>query len=220
MGNADAHMPPDAGDFVDLGGLGVHFKARGEQTGGRFAIVEHPIEAGVLVDPHIHQHEDELSYVLEGTVWARVGEQEIEAVAGSYIWKPRNVLHTFWNPGPGPARILEVISPAGFEHLFEEVAALLERPSASTESRFTDCAGTTVSASTAPGSRTWKQGSGRCASSRERQLGRLGWLAGARWSDWSALGLHKHGLARSRSRAKAPCGEGTPLARASGPVAC
>lgn len=133
MENADAYVPPDAGDFVDLGGLGVHFKVRGEQTGGRFAIVEHPIQPGVLVDPHIHRHEDELSYVLEGTVWARVGDQEIEGVAGSYIWKPRNVLHTFWNPGPGPSRILEVISPAGFERLFDQVAALLESLSESTE---------------------------------------------------------------------------------------
>ena len=133
MENADVHLPPDGGALVDLGGLGVHFKVRGEQTGGSFAIVEHPIQPGILVDPHIHRNEDELSYVLEGAIWARVGDREIEAVTGSYVWKPRDVLHTFWNPGPEPARILEVISPAGFERLFEEVAGLLEHPSETTE---------------------------------------------------------------------------------------
>jgi quercetin dioxygenase-like cupin family protein len=133
METAPVHIAPGGGSLVDLGGLGVHFKVRGAETGGRFAVVEHPVEPGVIVDPHIHRNEDELSYVLNGTIWARVGDQEVEAAAGSYVWKPRGVLHTFWNPGPEPARILEVISPAGFERLFDEVAALLEHPSDSTE---------------------------------------------------------------------------------------
>ena len=131
--NGDVHVRPGDGKLVDLGGAGVQFKVRGEQTGGGFAVVEHPIEPRILVDPHIHRHEDELSYVLAGTIWARVGEREVEATPGSYVWKPRGVLHTVWNPGPEPARILEVISPAGLERLFEQVAALLERSSEQTE---------------------------------------------------------------------------------------
>lgn len=129
MSDGGVHVEPGAGALVDLGGLGVHFKVRGEQTGGGFAVVEHPVAPRVVVEPHVHRNEDELSYVLEGTIWARVGDQEVEASAGSYVWKPRGVLHTFWNPGPEPARILEVISPAGFERFFEELAALLQRSS-------------------------------------------------------------------------------------------
>ena len=49
-----------------LGGMGVVFKVSGRDTGGAFAVVEHPIEPGRLVLPHIHLHEDEYSYVLEG----------------------------------------------------------------------------------------------------------------------------------------------------------
>jgi hypothetical protein len=60
-------------------------------------------------------------YVLEGTVGARVGDREVVAGAGSYLIKPRR-LHTFWNAGPGPARLLEVIAPAGFETYFAELA--------------------------------------------------------------------------------------------------
>jgi quercetin dioxygenase-like cupin family protein len=133
MDDADVHVAPGDGPLFDLGGLGVHFKVRGAQTGGSFAVVEHPIEPRVLVDPHIHRHEDELSYVLEGTIWARVGDREVEAGVGSYVWKPRGVLHSFWNAGPQPARVLEVISPAGFERLFEEVAELMQGSSSASD---------------------------------------------------------------------------------------
>lgn len=120
-------IEPGGGKLVDLGGLGVHFKVRGEQTGGAFAVVEHPVSPAIIVEPHVHRYEDELSYVLQGTLWARVGNQEMELVTGSYLWKPRNVLHSFWNPGPESARIIETISPAGFENLFEQVADLLQQ---------------------------------------------------------------------------------------------
>jgi mannose-6-phosphate isomerase-like protein (cupin superfamily) len=116
-------VKPGEGNSVWLGGMGVVFKVSGANTGGAFAVVEHPIEPGRLVRPHVHLHEDEYSYVLEGTIGARVGDQEVTAGPGSYLFKPRGMMHTFWNPGPGPARILEVISPAGFETYFAELAA-------------------------------------------------------------------------------------------------
>ena len=89
---------------------------------GAFAVVEHPIEPGRLVLPHVHLHEDEYSYVLEGTIGARVGEHEVTAGPGSYLIKPRGLMHTFWNAGPGPARLLEIIAPARFETYFVELA--------------------------------------------------------------------------------------------------
>lgn len=119
------YLPPGHGAAVDLGGVGVQFKIPGESTGGAFAVVEHPVEPGVIVEPHTHAKEDELSIVTEGTIWARVGDEEIEAHAGSYVWKPRGVLHTFWNPGPEPARLIELISPAGFERFFAELGEVL-----------------------------------------------------------------------------------------------
>jgi quercetin dioxygenase-like cupin family protein len=121
----DVVLSPGTGRLVDLGGLGVQFKIRGELTGGAFAVVEHPVDPGVVVEPHIHTYEDEYSYVLEGTVGVRVGDHESEVGPGSYVLKPRGVLHTFWNAGPAPARVLEIISPAGFERFFEELADLM-----------------------------------------------------------------------------------------------
>ena len=119
-------VKPGEGHSVSLGGMGVVFKVPGTATGGAFAVVEHPIEPGRLVPPHVHLREDEYSYVLEGTIGARVGDKEVMVGPGSYVIKPRGVMHTFWNAGPGPARVLEVIAPAGFEKYFVELAEAKE----------------------------------------------------------------------------------------------
>jgi len=117
-------VEPGAGELISLGGLGVQFKISGEQAGGLLAIVEHPIEPGRLVPPHVHRNEDEYSYVLEGHVGVRIGDQVFEAGPGSYVIKPRNIPHTFWNVGPAPARLIEIIAPSNFENFFHELGAL------------------------------------------------------------------------------------------------
>ncbi|MHB8377192.1 MAG: cupin domain-containing protein [Dehalococcoidia bacterium] len=117
-------VAPREGAKVDLGGLGVDFKIWGEATRGGISVVEHPMEPGRLVPAHVHHDEDELSYILEGTFGVKVGEEIAEAGPGSYVFKPRGVAHTFWNPGPAPARLIEIIQPAGFERFFEALGNL------------------------------------------------------------------------------------------------
>jgi gentisate 1,2-dioxygenase len=73
---------------------------------------------------HRHAREDEYSYVLEGRMGGLLGEEVVVGGPGDLIFKPRNQWHTFWNAGDKPARILEVISPAGFERFFEELVDL------------------------------------------------------------------------------------------------
>ena len=119
-------IPPEQGHRVDLGGIGVVFKVPAQATGGAFSVVEHPVRPGTLAPPHTHTDEDELSFVIEGTFGIRVGDQVLDAGPGCYVFKPRGVPHTFWNAGPVPARLLEVIVPAGFERYFEQMAALLQ----------------------------------------------------------------------------------------------
>src|SRR6266498_2380825 len=120
-------ISPDEGKTVQLGGIGVVYKLYGNQTGGTFSIVEHPIIPGTLVPPHVHFDEDELSFVTEGVIGARIGDEVIEATPGCYILKPRGVPHTFWNSTTKPARLVEIISPPGFEQYFEEMAQLLQQ---------------------------------------------------------------------------------------------
>ena len=91
-----------------------------------FSLIEHPIAPGILAPPHIHTREDEFSYVLEGEIGARIGDEVVHATPGCYVLKPRNIWHTFWNPGPRPARIIEIISPSGLEKFFAELAALTQ----------------------------------------------------------------------------------------------
>ena len=117
-------LKPNQGNAVDLRSVGVRFMAWGEETGGGFSLVEHPIPPKTLVAPmHLHTREDEYSFVLEGRMGAKLGDDVVYAEAGDFAFKPRNQWHTFWNPDDTPCRILEIISPAGFEHFFAELAA-------------------------------------------------------------------------------------------------
>jgi quercetin dioxygenase-like cupin family protein len=101
------------------------FKLLAADTGGTFALVEHPIAPGTLAaPPHRHRDEDEASYVLEGNITVEIGDRVIHASPGTLVFKPRGIFHTFWNQTDEPARILEIISPAGFEKYFEEVSEL------------------------------------------------------------------------------------------------
>ena len=89
----------------------------------RFSVVHHPIAPHALGAPlHYHHNEDELSYVLTGRLGALLGDDVVTAEPGTWVFKPRHQWHTFWNAGETPCEIIEVISPAGFENYFREVA--------------------------------------------------------------------------------------------------
>ena len=119
----------DAGERVNLLALGVRFMIESETTGGAFSLVEHPLPPRALGAPlHTHRNEDEYSYVLEGRVGVQLGEEVLEAGPGDLVFKPRGQQHAFWNAGDEPARLLEIISPAGFENYFRELAPLLAAP--------------------------------------------------------------------------------------------
>jgi mannose-6-phosphate isomerase-like protein (cupin superfamily) len=116
---------PQDGKAGFLGSIGVRFMIDGHEADERFSLVEHPMGPHALAAPlHRHAREDEYSYVIEGRVGALLGEDVLVAGPGDLIFKPRNQWHTFWNAGDEPARILEIISPAGFERFFAELVDL------------------------------------------------------------------------------------------------
>ena len=116
---------PHDGKTGFLGSIGVRFMIDGAAASNRFSLVEHPMSAHALAAPlHRHAREDEYSYVLEGSIGALLGDSVVIGKPGDLVFKPRNQWHTFWNAGDEPARILEIISPAGFEHFFRELVDL------------------------------------------------------------------------------------------------
>ena len=114
------------GKSFHAGGMGVLFKIFGSETGGALAVVEHAVDPRRLVPPHTHSDVDEYSYILEGEIGARIGDRVISAPRGTYVLKPRGIMHTFWNATDRPARLLEILSPAKFEKFFEEMGDLMK----------------------------------------------------------------------------------------------
>ncbi len=116
-------VSPEDGATGFLGSIGARFMIDGDETGERFSLVEHPMSPRALAAPlHIHTREDEYSFVLQGRMGALLGDDVVEAGPGDLVFKPRNQWHTFWNAGDEPCRILEIISPAGFENFFRELS--------------------------------------------------------------------------------------------------
>jgi mannose-6-phosphate isomerase-like protein (cupin superfamily) len=116
---------PTDGESVAIQTIGVRFMIPGVDTDTRFSLVEHPIPPRALAAPlHRHNREDEYSYVLKGRMGALLGDDVVEAGPGDLVYKPRDQWHTFWNAGDEPALILELISPAGFEQFFAELAPI------------------------------------------------------------------------------------------------
>jgi mannose-6-phosphate isomerase-like protein (cupin superfamily) len=130
-------VAPGEGEVVLQGGVGAIRKISAASDEA-FSVVEHPLEPGALAaPPHTHADVDEYSFVIGGEIGVLMGEETFWAPAGSYVLKPRGVPHTFWNPGPEPARVLEIITPAGFEQYFEDLAGILSSTQAGEPPDFT-----------------------------------------------------------------------------------
>jgi len=123
-------LGPGEGEAIWFnGGLGL-LKATGDQTEGRFAVLELLAPKGFASPLHIHRREDEFFVVLSGEVRVQHGETLIEAVAGSFVHGPRNVAHAF-HVDSTEARLLLFFGPAGVEGFFREAgkpARALELP--------------------------------------------------------------------------------------------
>ncbi len=84
-----------------------------------------------LIAPlHVHHHDDEAWYVLEGILRLQSGKDEVEASAGSGVFVPRGTPHTYWNPGPAPVRYLLIMTAKIFR-LISQIHTMPDRtPSA------------------------------------------------------------------------------------------
>ena len=114
-------LAPGGGDLLSFVGMLLTVKATTETTGGAVAVIEHLAPRGAGSPLHVHRREDEWFYVLEGEVTFWVGGHVIDAPAGSFVYGPRDVPHTFVVRSE-QARFLLVTEPAGFERFVGAVA--------------------------------------------------------------------------------------------------
>ncbi len=109
---------PGAGRTVTYGnGSSAELKLAGEQSGGDWAAIEWRVRAGDEPPMHTHTREDETLYVIEGTITAHLGGENIDVNAGSYAALPKNVPHGF-TVRSEHVRLLVTVEPAGAEHFF------------------------------------------------------------------------------------------------------
>jgi quercetin dioxygenase-like cupin family protein len=118
---------PGTGQDIPLGDAGVvTLKAVGAETAGRLAAYEFGVPPTTAGPPlHLHRTWDEAFYVLEGEMTFLIAGEEHRAPAGSFIFIPRGVLHTFWNASDALTRQLTVFTPAGIEDYFAALTQLL-----------------------------------------------------------------------------------------------
>lgn len=90
------------------------FTALAEDTGGRLAVWEQLLPHRSSPPLHVHHHDDEAWFVLDGALTFRVEEATFTAEAGSFVWAPRGLPHTFRVDSP-TARVLGIGLPAGFD---------------------------------------------------------------------------------------------------------
>jgi uncharacterized cupin superfamily protein len=115
-----------SGEGRTVPALGMQYKVGAATSSANLLVMEGVVLPGVLVTPHTHTREDECSILLEGSLTYLVGDEILEAAAGSYVPKPRNVRHAFWNSTRAPAKVIEVHTPTTFEHYYDRLGVLFE----------------------------------------------------------------------------------------------
>jgi len=120
------YMAPGEGTRYEVfGGDIVCVKATSEDTEGRSTVIETTTPSQCGPPPHIHKHEDETFYVIEGQFEFQIGKQTVQATAGAFLVAPRGIPHRFTNIGATPGKLLITITPGGFEKF---IAAFAELP--------------------------------------------------------------------------------------------
>jgi mannose-6-phosphate isomerase-like protein (cupin superfamily) len=116
------HLPPGGGRTYAMGPVSSVFKADGEETKSRYAISEWWLEPNTK-GPGAHSHEDDdVFYVLEGTMSIRIGTRWVDAPKGSFVLVPGGMKHDFENRSRRRAGMLNVSAPGGFEEHMPGIA--------------------------------------------------------------------------------------------------
>ena len=117
------HLAVDEGDAYDFLNTLSIVKASGAATNNGLAVVEQRLPAGFSPPPHIHHNEDEAFYILSGSITAQLGDEQVAAQSGAFLWLPRGVQHGFVVSGDAPCTILVITTPSGFDGFVADVGS-------------------------------------------------------------------------------------------------
>ena len=114
---------PGEGKEIALAGKPLVFLVTGQDT-RHTSMFDWTLPAGFSTGLHVHRVQEETFYVLEGECQWQIGEQQVRATPGTYVFIPPGVPHNIGNASDRPARMIMTVSPPGHEHYFEELAKL------------------------------------------------------------------------------------------------
>jgi len=116
---------PQQGRTIALVGDVYRFLATGEDTNGKYALIQALVSPGGGPPPHVHSREDEGFYVLEGEITFTIDGERVVATAGMFANMQVGTPHSFKNESNKPAKMLVSVAPAGLEKMFIEIGVPL-----------------------------------------------------------------------------------------------
>ena len=117
-------IPPGSGRVLKL--IGVTHKLTSQQTGSAYYFFESEFDPESGNSLHVHSYEDEIVYVLQGTIQIRLGNDKLEASAGGIAHLPKWIPHALYNPLNVTLRILALAIPGGMELIFDELESAMQ----------------------------------------------------------------------------------------------
>ncbi len=114
-------VPPGSGKILDF--LAVTHRLTSEQSGGSIYIFESTFEPGDGNRLHVHSREDEIGYVLAGSLEVRLRDRTATLETGGVVRLPKHLPHALRNPGETTSRYLFMAVPGGLDRWFDALAA-------------------------------------------------------------------------------------------------
>lgn len=116
-------IPPDSGRVLKL--VGVTHKLTSQQTGSDYYLFESEFNPESGNRLHVHSYEDEIVYVLQGTIQIRLRNDKLEASEGGVVHLPKWIPHALYNPLKVPLKIMALAIPGGMEQFFDELESVM-----------------------------------------------------------------------------------------------
>lgn len=117
---------PGEGKKVVLAGKPLEFLVTGQDSKHN-CMFDWTVPPGFSTGLHVHRVQEETFYVLEGECTWQIGDRQVRATPGSYVFIPPGVPHNIGNTSGMPARMIMTVSPPGHENYFDELAELVAR---------------------------------------------------------------------------------------------